>query len=134
MTLTIIICFILIYFFFKLIISSKNFSLLDNLLSLYFLFQKKKRYKSSIPAPTFNNDTTHFPLRNASEYALINIPIASKSHPMYRPLLFSIIIMDINIPMIMNPKETMFNVELTITFSFNLRREWDSNPRAVSPT
>ena len=63
-----------------------------------------------------NKDNIHLPSRNISAYALINIPIASNSHPMYRPLLFSIIIMDINSPMIMNPKETMFNVELTITF------------------
>ena len=70
-----------------------------------------------------NKDNIHLPSRNISAYALINIPIASNSHPMYRPLLFSIIIMDMGIPMIMNPKETMFNVELTITLLFNLLAE-----------
>ena len=119
---------------FNFIISSKNFSLLDNLLSLYLLLQKKKRYKSSIPAPTLNNEITHFPLRNASEYALINIPIASKSHPRLRPFLLSIISMDINIPMTMNDKETVFNIELIITFCLHLRRVRDSNPCALLQT
>lgn len=61
------------------------------------------------------------------------MPNASNSHPIYRPLLFSIIIMDISIPITINDKETMFNVELIITFCLILRRAVESNHSPNGP-